>query len=171
MSERIKYKDMASDSVENWCKLFASAETRVLTEQESDLVLKCLMLEDELASDPAFDKEFTQMFIGAVITKRLKAFTYKLTNAAKAVLADWVKSLGENTMYLAYIQYYCHNNKVTKVTAKELCEIFPDGIPTQSELQRLWDLQKLNLSDCNDASFMIDNLLDYKHVYESIMSI
>lgn len=140
--------------------------------------MNALFGEDKLNED----KEVLELLEGkpnpsmaTVVYKRVNAIhTYTITPTVALLSEIVVKSFGNSTMLCAYLQYKAHQLGVKTINAEVFCrDIFPWGVPTEDELQRLWDLQKLDpeLLKNRKSMFKPDNGLDYKITYESIMKI
>jgi hypothetical protein len=69
-------------------------------------------------------------------------------------------------MYLSYMQYWAHKNRVKEITMKNFCEeIFPLGFPKKEDLHTLWNDCKVHTENRGGS----DNLLDYQKAYTSIL--
>lgn len=164
-------------AVEEWAKEFERAKKRQLTKEETIMCMNALFSEDKLNED----KEVLELLegksnlsIATVVHKRVNAcHTYTITPTVALLSEIVAKSFGDSTMFCAYFQYKAHQLGIKTINAEIFCrDIFPWGVPTEDELQRLWDLQKLDPEFLKKRkSFESDNGLDYKETYESIMQI
>lgn len=164
-------------AVEEWAKEFECCNKRKLTKEEFNMFMNAIFGEDKINKD----KEVLDLLEGkpqasmaTVVYKRINArHTYVITPTV-ALLAEIVaKNFGASTMLCAYLQYKAHQLGVRTINTKVFCcDIFSLGIPTDDELQRLWNLQKLDPDLLkNRKMFEPDNGLDYKQTYKSIMEI
>jgi hypothetical protein len=72
-------------------------------------------------------------------------------------------------MYCHYLAYFCKNNNKTHLVFTDFCmHAFPWGFPSEEDLSKLWDEQKVHRDMEQPGT---DNLLDYFHASKSIMAI
>lgn len=74
------------------------------------------------------------------------------------------QSAGGVIMYLAYLQYECKKNNVKNLDWQMFSRIFAMGFPSEEDLHKLWDSQKVPFDERGSS----DNLLDYQSAMESI---
>lgn len=165
-------------AVEEWAKEFERCKKRRLTKEEVKMVISA-SLNEELINK---DKEVLDLLEGkpqsamaTVVYQRIKTFGSITITPTVALLSEMVaKSFGNSTMFCAYMQYKAHQLGVKTINVEIFCrDIISWGIPTDEEMHRLWDLQKLNpeLLKKRKTMWEPDNGLDYKITYQSIMQI
>lgn len=160
-------------AVEEWAKEFEHCKHRELNDQEVSVLMNVVFHSKDIDNDKKLRTQIEQEpnTIAHIVYNRTKSHSYNLTTSALILTELVVKNFGISTMLCAYMQYKAHKLGINTITAEIFCrEIIPFGIPTDNELQRLWDLQKVKLED-RSTDFSSDNGLDYKITYESIMKI
>ena len=171
---------LESIAVEEWAKEFESCEKRNLTKEEAEILVRICLNENEINEDKKLldllNNDNSPDSMAKVVYQRIKSFhTYQISPSVALLLEMLVvKNFGSSTMICAYLQYKSHNLGVKIIDGYVFCkDIFPFGIPTDEELNRLWNLQKLDpdLLEKRESMFESDNGLDYKVTYESIMDI
>jgi hypothetical protein len=160
---------LQEDSIEKlFCEPFSKLAVRQMTKDEQEIMVKVMLAENEGKGDELLNipKEEIPTSVG-FIRKSLKGrFTFEMNDAAQLMLAQIVKSFGEGIMYLTYLQYQAKKLNKRKLTVNDLATIFPMGFPTDGELHKIWDSQKVKRSDGNINGS--DNLLDYQTALKSI---
>lgn len=165
-------------AVEEWAKEFEHCKKRRLTNEEVNVVINATLNEELINKD----KEVLDLLEGkpqvamaTVVYKRINsACSYKITPTVALLSEMVVKNFGSSTMLCAFMQYKAHQLGFKIIGVDIFCrDIIPFGVPTDEELQRLWDLQKLDpeLLKNRKSMFEPNNGLDYKITYESIMKI
>lgn len=149
-----------SDAIEVlFCEPFEKLERFPMsTELTQDLVRLYVSKNIEIAEDE-------KPFLFRLIEKRVKhLYTFEIQDHRLILfLCILTESPGKAVMYLTYLQYWCKKNNVTKLTFDVFCEkIFPHGFPKESDLDELWNKQKVEPNGGND------NLLDYHTALTSI---
>lgn len=164
-------------AVEEWAKEFERCKKRQLTKMEMNAIISATLNEELINKDKdVLDllEGKPQSSIATVLYKRINSVcSYKITPAV-ALLSEMIaKNFGQSTMLCAFMQYKAHQLGIKTINVEIFCrDIFPWGIPTDEELQRLWDLQKLDPEILEQRNTLEpDNVLDYKVAYESIMKI
>jgi len=110
------------------------------------------------------------------ITEEEKPFLYKLMEKRIEVIHDFeldertlvflcciCKSAGISVMYCWYLQYESKKRNIRHISLETFCEIFPMGFPSEDDLSRLWDAQKVHSERMGS-----DNLLDYPQAGKSL---
>lgn len=165
-------------AVEEWAKEFERCKKRQLTKEEVNMVISATFNEEQINKDQeVLDllEGKPQAAMATVLYKRINSIcSYKITPTVALLSEMVVKNFGSSTMLCAFMQYKAHQLGVKIIGVDIFCrDIIPWGIPTDEELQRLWDLQKLDpkLLKNRKSMFEPSNGLDYKITYESIMKI
>jgi hypothetical protein len=73
------------------------------------------------------------------------------------------KSAGVSVMYIWYLQYKSKKRNIKEISLESFCEIFPVGFPSEDDLHRMWDNQKVLVKGMGS-----DNLLDYPYAGKSL---
>jgi hypothetical protein len=66
-------------------------------------------------------------------------------------------------MYCWYLQYESKKRNMKEISFDNFVEIFPMGFPSEDDLHRLWDAQKVHSERMSS-----DNLLDYPQAGKSL---
>lgn len=101
-----------------------------------------------------------------LIEKRIKGcLTIEVIDVRLIVfLAYLCETPGKAVMYLAYLQYRCKLKGIKHPTLEQFGEMMPWGFPSNEDLKKVWDAQKVTRSGAQGS----DNLLDYQTAYKSI---
>lgn len=165
-TERLSYEQTKNPNAveENFCKDMDKA-TRVEMDEETTKTLIQLMMSRPVPLSSVAKKD--KFFLFELIEKRVEhCFTFKITDARVIVfLALISESAGTAIMYLTYLQYRLKKVNRTELTLDYLCELFPHIFIPKSELQDIWDRQKISKPS---SIFGSDNLLDYQSAMKSI---
>lgn len=105
-------------------------------------------------------------FLYQLIEKRVEhCFTFRIDDDRLIIfIAALSVSAGTAVMYLWYLQWWCFRNSVEVIDLNIFCQkIFPMGFFSESDLQNIWDGQKV----CREY-LASDNLVDYALAGESI---
>lgn len=163
-------------AVEEWAKEFAKAETNFpsldfrylmfvqMLKTISEHINEQEELKDEISNTDTW---------GGRVIRRIKArgFSYNITTAALYLIDSVIKNWGDVAMYVAYLQYVAVKKSIKTFDVKDLLanDVFPDAkFPTDSERERLWNLQKIDREDRERLELIIDNTLDYSICYKSL---
>lgn len=151
------------DAVEKiFCQPFEKLKRYPVNGENMEILMKLLLYKNAFDDIPDNEKPF----IYQLIEKRIKyCFTYKIEDPRLLIFLSLIaESPGKAVMYLAYLQYWCRKSGAQVLTLEIFCEsIFPWGFPSDDDMHKLWDEQKVN----RDSSGS-DNLLDYATAYQSI---
>lgn len=134
-----------------------------MSDDIAEMLVKMMLYKEAFKNIPD-DKE--KPFIYKLIAKRIECcFTYKIEDPRLILfLAMISETPGKAVMYLAYLQYWCNKSGVQLLDLDTFCErIFPFVFPSDDDLHKLWDSQKVNRDSGGS-----DNLLDYGTAYQSI---
>lgn len=110
--------------------------------------------------------ESEKPFLVQVIEKRMKhCFTFKINDDRLYIfLAVITTRPGPAMLYLWYLQWWCFTHNVKELDLDMFCEIFPWGFPSDDDLHKIWDSQKVSTKERGGS----DNLVDYASAGESI---
>ena len=104
-------------------------------------------------------KEIGGLVPARIFVGRLAEFApnVKISEALAVLIVSLCKSPGECVMW-AYTLFRMSQKRDRFITIQEWTEDFPDGIPTDDEMRRIWKLQKSSVPGQ-------DNLLDRKETW------
>jgi hypothetical protein len=155
----------AIDNVAEW-KCLLNANTRAMTEEETDIMLKMMMAEMQFkktGSDPQGDQMEEQLYgFGpyAILKSRLANPT---TLYLRVFISMLCKTPGDAVMW-AYTLYlmWCDKggDKDQPLDLEIFTEYFPWGVPEADEYKVIWDEQK-------DPDSPLSNLLDNQKLWPS----
>jgi hypothetical protein len=125
-----------------------------LTEEQIEILMK-LTLSTHKDAPLGEDKNniIHQNFISQIVTKRIEAYKlpFNLTEFFLLMsLSTWVTSPGRAMIMLAICQEYVANHDKKLLGIIEWVGIFPFGVPTDEEFDKMWDGQKVNGSNLVD---------------------
>ncbi len=173
----IKQSEISENSIEKlFCIPFSKINVHPLTKEETSIMTSLLFTEldkkkksdfKELKLDAfAFPHQNYTILVKSIENKR---FDFKISQDAAIMVSIMCRVVGDVIMYMAYLHYYYfknlkHTNNI--IDLEELSsKIFPNGFPSKTSLERMWELQKVSVED-NVSS---DNLLDYKKALASLI--
>jgi len=167
-----KYFDMLPSSTtkvknaveEVFCVPFGNLPQQPMDKDTEDLMLRLYMasMHGSMGEIPEKEKPFIIKMTESSLKNR---FTFKIEdNALIAFIAFNSKTAGNVIMYLTYLQYKCKKNNMKVLDFKTFCHWFPMGFPSDADLEKVWDSQKVERKETGDS----DNLLDYQSAMESI---
>jgi len=160
----IKEAEIKENSIENvFCEKFSKLQQHPMDFVHTKLLASILI--NSLKNIKLEEEE--KPFLFKLIEKRLSVlYDYNLTN--DVIL--WLSYLSANpaiaVMYLTYLQYWSAKNNIDTIDIDQFCHIFPDGYPSNDDLHKLWDEQKI----LDNKTFQ-DNLLDRPNALISIKKI
>jgi hypothetical protein len=149
----------------NWCEEFSKAKTEPMSDEITKVFLIAVISKRDGLS--VTNKGIEDEFLYKVIDKRAEHINLKIDDYTKVFLMFLTKSPGTAVMFLYYLKYVVEKTKLSlnsevfslqpniEIDMERLSVLYPLGFPTESELERLWDLQKVS-SEHNHS----DNLLD-----------
>lgn len=152
---------------EIFCKPFKALPSRELSKSEMQVLTTALLVEESPLEDPfrTINSE-EKPFISALVESMLESrFTFQMSNPMIFFVSLLAKNAGGCVMYLTYLQYQAKLKEDRQITAKDFCDIFPVGVPTEKSISDLWDRQKVERGERGLDS---DNLLDYQTAMVSI---
>ena len=154
-------------NIEEWCEKFKAACKNPMSDKQANLLFTVLLNREKIDEDEKFKEEIDKLpSYATVMMKRIEVgpFTYTLSNSALIFLDSLVDNFGTITMVCAYLQYVSHRIGKTELGIKEIgIDAFPFGFPSEEDLQKLWDEQKIDRTP--------DNALDYKGIYKPLKSL
>lgn len=137
--------------------------------EETGKLLIQMMVGGEMPMDAIPEKEKPQLY--RIIESRTRAcFTMEIKDPRVIIfLMQISKNPGNAIMYLAFFQWYCYKNNKPVLTIEDICEAFPMGFPSEDDMLKVWDSQKVKKEQGhnNEGNFS-DNLVDYQSAYNSI---
>ena len=154
-----------------------------VTEQENSIE-ELFAKEFEKTKKEPMDDFVSEMLVKLILSKNMsysipegeKPFLYKLMEKRISVIHDFeldertlvflcciCKSAGVCVMYVWYLQYESKKRNMKQISLEDFCEIFPMGFPSEDDLHRLWDSQKVLTKGMGS-----DNLLDYPQAGKSL---
>lgn len=150
-----------------FCKPFGMLKRYPMSDANAEMLMKLLLAKGHIKKLTDIPDE-GKPFIYQMLEKRIQhCFTFKVEDPRLILfLAMITETPGTAVMYLAFIQYWCKQTGVQMLDLETFCErIFPMGFPSEDDLHKLWDEQKVKREKGNGGS---DNLLDYATAYKSI---
>jgi hypothetical protein len=145
-----------------FCEPFSQLINYPLSKEQGEILFSLFLC------DIKETQEIEYPFLIKLIKKRLETFTFKL-NQLNAILfiAIVSETPGKAVMYLTYLQWWSKKNGINNITLDILCEkIFPLGIPSNEDLNQLWNETKVS---CPTGHLYSDNLIDYSTAMKSIL--
>lgn len=127
------YKHMFN--IQSWSKEFFQNATEPMSDQNSKLFLKMVLLES--SSNFITPEQIQNEFMYKIIDTRAKFIGLNLSEPVKIFLMFLTKSPGSSIMYL-----YALRSKVDKVDMRIFSEMFPMGFLSEENLSNMWDKQK-----------------------------
>lgn len=149
------------DSIEkHFCKQFGELKRIRMTDEMSEVFINVCFYPKEIPLELA--KSLKDMFLYQVGLKRIEhIFNYTLDWKALFFLCFLAQTPGCLIMYLTYIQYWSQINNCKDISFDVFSmRMFPNGFPSNEDLHKLWDVQKVKGSG---------NLLDQQHCLKSII--
>lgn len=159
---------LTESSIEEWCKELEKCQCRQMTKDESDILLRATIAEKEIEKDDLYDKMVASNDnMVSMIHKRIKhCHTYTAGKSVVIVLAYICNSPGIAVQYCNFIQYKCHQKKISHVDMTAFSRLlFPWGFFKDDDLQRMWELQKVMADDGRM------NMLDRNECMKSIQEL
>ena len=145
---------------ELFCKPFEKLKQHNMDNETSGLMIQLLM------GNPQEIPEKEKPFLLKLIEKRIEVvFDYVITDIKLLLfLCVLTETPGKAVMYLTYLQYWAKKNSKFEIDMDTFCQtIFPWGFPSDEDLDKLWDSQKVKTKG------MSDNLVDYPLAMQSLL--
>ena len=133
-------RESLNEAWKTWSIGFLTLATAPMSQGLSGVFIQCSMAESQ--NLPAI-AEVAKTFQYQIIDKRAESIGLKMTDALKMLLSAIVGSPGEAVMYVYALLYWQQYNELEQVDIEALSIAFPFGFPTESELERAWDVQKV----------------------------
>lgn len=131
------------EMIEKW-REWSGEVLRLKTVPMSDSVTQCLLSALMAESQGKTYPDTVGLFAVQVAIKRAAYINLAATENLLVFIAALSNSPGKVVMYLYALRYWqLVNNPEQPLTANMLCHIFPMGFPTEDEMHRMWDAQKL----------------------------
>lgn len=158
----IKFNEIKQNSIEKvFCENFEKLKPQPLSENQSEILQHLMLFKRSPQTKPIENKP--PLF--QMIEKRIQNLhTYLIDIPAMFYLTTIVKKPGDVIMYCWYFQYLSKKRNIKEFTIDEIVNIFPMGFPSENELKKVWDIQKVERPSMEYS----DNLLDYKEAGKSI---
>jgi hypothetical protein len=153
-----------TDAIEKHVALpMSKLQPQACDKETTMLILNMLTMQGSITI-PLEDKPF----LFQLIEKRLPLYSFKIKDDRLTLLLAYVaKSAGIAILYLWYLQWWCKKNGVSELNLDKACtEVFPWGFFKESDLQAVWDSQKVSVPE--NSSMYSDNLVDYSRSGHSI---
>lgn len=126
-----------------WRTAFESQKQKPMEADIGELLLACVTGEKESIPMP---DEFKTEYLFSLVTKRANMIGLKISDPLCLFLSFLCSTPADAVMYL-----YALRARTEEASIHSLCEMFPDGFPSEESMQAVWDLQKISKG----------NLLDY----------
>ena len=133
------------DHYNQWCDEFQKSKCGPLSEKISKIFLSLLILEKKNTEIPP---DFKKQFMYQVLTKRAKSISLKMNVYSTALLALLSDRPGMAVMYLYYLKSKTQDD--SEVTMATITNLFPLGFPSDDEMSKLWEKQKIGSTNMLD---------------------
>lgn len=157
-------QDNPSAIEEHFCKPFSKFIPTQLSKDQIKLMILIYGIKEEDVAD--FEKDLTEtIWFYPVIEKRIEYMcSYTMDKKAQMLLSSWCNSVGDVSMYVAYIQYLCKQRNIKHVTFDCLALLFGDGILSSEYARDVWYGQKVSRGSGHS-----DNIIDYRNAVQSLI--
>lgn len=147
---------------EYFCKPFSKLQKHEMDKETTGFLITLLMSKDKQKELPEKEKPFLMK----LIEQRIKGcFSFDIKDTRLILFITIIaKSAGTAVMYLTYLQWCCKQKGYKEIDLEKFCELFPMGFPNETDLQKVWDGQKVERDNGKGS----DNLLDYQSAMVSI---
>lgn len=158
----LKIDEIKQNSIEKiFCEEFTKLKPVPLTDSQSEVLINLILDKEKINAIEIEEKPFLYQ----LLEKRIeKLHNYKIEVSAMIYLTSILKSPGNVVMYCWYLQYQSKIKNIKTFTIDDLVNIFPIGFPSNDELKKVWDMQKI----IRPSMEYSDNLLDYKEAGKSM---
>ena len=161
------YKTESNSVEEKFCKPFGALKVRPMSKDETKIMLSAVIMDESDKNNFIDDEDKSLPDSLRIVRSSLKnRFTVTLTEPTQIMVATVCRSIGSIIMHLTYLQYRAKQMNKKELSVSDYADIFPNGVPTESELQKIWESQKIERGEDNILGS--DNLLDYKLACKSI---
>ena len=159
----INFSSLNKESIEKIiCSQITQAVKNPMSKFEQEILVS-LLLANKNFKIPQKEKPF----LFQLIEKRINACHTFSTDDERVILflVSVCQSPGSAILYLWFIQFWCHFNRIKVIDLDIFCgKIFPNGFPSTECVNAIWDSQKL----INVPKMGSDNLVDYNYCGDSI---
>lgn len=124
-----------------------AAKVEQMTDDTSKMFLTCLMMQKAREELPG---EFTQGFSYQVLSKRLAYHGVPATPYAMAFFCAQAINVGTLILYATVLKVLSERNGGQEVTIDDIAKAFPWGFPTEEEVHRIWEAQKVGRNNMVD---------------------
>lgn len=145
---------------ELFAKEFEKTQKQPMEKDTSEILMKLILSKNSSFNIPDEEKPFVYQ----VLEKRIKVLhDFEVDDRVLLFLCCICRSVGVGVMYCWYMQYESKKRNIRHISLETFCEIFPMGFPSEDDLSRLWDAQKVHSERMSS-----DNLLDYPQAGKSL---
>jgi hypothetical protein len=145
---------------ELFAKEFEKTEKHPMDEFTTEMLVKLHLSKNTSYAIPEGEKPF----LYKLMEKRIEVLhDFELDERTLLFLCCICKSAGVSVMYIWYLQYKSKKRNIKEISLESFCEIFPVGFPSEDDLHRMWDNQKVLVKGMGS-----DNLLDYPYAGKSL---
>ena len=130
------------EKFKDWCKNFGDSEVEPMDDKLSEIFIKMNMMEMDQEKSMDIILKLSGEFLYQVIDKRSKHIGLNLNPYVITFLMFLSRSPGTAVMYIYYIKSKYVAADII-VDMHGLTMLFPMGFPTEEELSKLWDMQKV----------------------------
>lgn len=123
-----------------WAVEFISAKTEPMSKELSNVFMLCCIAE---LQNKELGDNFKMEFMYKIIDKRAQFVGLNITEAVKVILCMLCDSPGTAVMYVYALRYHQVKEQLSSIDTMQLAQVFKFGFPTEAELSRMWDLQKV----------------------------
>jgi|688.fasta_scaffold05151_34 hypothetical protein len=145
---------------ELFAKEFEKTEKYPMDDFTTEMLVKLTLSKNTSYAIPEGEKPF----LYKLMEKRIEVLhDFELDERTLLFLCCICKSAGVSVMYIWYLQYKSKKRNIKEISLESFCEIFPVGFPSEDDLHRMWDNQKVLVKGMGS-----DNLLDYPYAGKSL---
>jgi hypothetical protein len=145
---------------ELFAKEFEKTEKYPMDDFTTEMLVKLTLSKNTSYAIPEGEKPF----LYKLMEKRIEVLhDFELDERTLLFLCCICKSAGVSVMYIWYLQYKSKKRNIKEISLESFCEIFPVGFPSEDDLHRMWDNQKVFVKGMGS-----DNLLDYPYAGKSL---
>lgn len=145
---------------ELFAKEFEKTEKYPMDDFTTEMLVKLTLSKNTSYAIPEGEKPF----LYKLMEKRIEVLhDFELDERTLLFLCCICKSAGVSVMYIWYLQYKSKKRNIKEISLESFCEIFPVGFPSEDDLHRIWDNQKVLVKGMGS-----DNLLDYPYAGKSL---
>lgn len=153
-------KEQPNSIEELFAKEFEKTKKNPMDKDTSEILMKLIMSKNSSYQIPEKDKPF----LYKLLEKRIEVLhSFEVDDRVLLFLCCICRSAGVGVMYCWYLQYQSKRKNTKEISLETFCEIFPMGFPSEDDLSRLWDAQKVKTKGMSS-----DNLLDYPQAGKSL---